>query len=80
MINESALETATIELLVKLGFDYRNGLEISPDGEAPERESYSDVVLNQRFKDALYRINPRMSDDAIEEAFRKLKVELAQFY
>jgi type I restriction enzyme R subunit len=71
-INETALEIATIELLRTLGFDYKNGLEIAPDGENSERESYFDVVLNNRLKDALYRINPTMPDDAIQEAFRKI--------
>lgn len=74
LINEDALEYSTIELLQTLGYDYKNGLEIAPDSESPERESYSDVVLNQRLKDALYKINRTMPADAIEEAFKKLTV------
>lgn len=73
-INENELEKLTISFLNNLGYDYKNGLEIAPDGENPERESYSDVVLNQRLKDALYKINRSMPDDAIEEAFKKITV------
>lgn len=73
-ITEEQLEYAMIDHLKELGFDYVNGLEIAPDGEAPERESYSDVVLNQRLKEALCRINPTMPDEAIEEAFRKITI------
>ena len=73
-INETALEYAMIDQLKELGFDYVNGMDIAPDSEHPERDSYSDVVLNNRLKDALYRINPTMSDEAIEEAFRKITI------
>ena len=73
-ITEDKLEYAMINQLKKFGFDYVNGLEIAPDGETPERDSYSDVVLNNRLKDGLYRINHTMSNEAIEEAFRKITI------
>src|SRR5574344_1819286 len=73
-INETTLEYAMIDQLKELGFDYVNGMDIAPDSESPERDSYSDVVLNNRLKDALYRINPTMPDEAIEEAFRKITI------
>jgi len=37
-----------------------------------ERESYSEVVLEQRLRDALARLNPTLPAEALEDAFRKL--------
>ncbi len=41
-----------------------------------ERASYGEVVLPGRLRDALYKINPDLPEEAVEEAIRKvLKVE-----
>ncbi|MGQ9862841.1 MAG: type I restriction endonuclease subunit R, partial [Thiobacillaceae bacterium] len=37
-----------------------------------ERESYSEVILAQRLRDALARLNPELPAEALEDAFRKL--------
>src|SRR5574344_2071878 len=73
-INESALETLTINLLQTMGYEYKNGLDLSPDGIMPERKSYSDVILDDRLRSMLYQINPKMPKEAIEDAFRKLTI------
>lgn len=37
-----------------------------------ERESYAEVVLAQRMRDALARLNPELPTEALDDAFRKL--------
>jgi len=46
--------------------------DIAPDGEYPEREDYGDVILTERLKEALARINPRLPGEAVEEALRQI--------
>ena len=70
--NESELEVATLEWLEELGYDIIEGPNIAPDGESPERESFQDVVLVDRLRDALCRINPTLDVKVIEEAIQKI--------
>ena len=69
---ESHLEEATLEWFEELGYEILFAPDIAPDGEYPEREDYSDVILNERLKEALSRINPKLPHDAIEDAFRQI--------
>lgn len=71
---ESHLEEATLEWFEELGYEIVFAPDIAPDGEYPEREDYSDVVLNERLREALKRINPKMPDDALEDAFRQIVI------
>lgn len=70
--NESELEIATLEWLEELGYDIIEGPDVAPDGENPERESFQDVVLVDRLRDALRRINPTLDMKVIEEAVQKI--------
>ena len=69
---EDKLEEAAIEILQELGYDYIFAPEISCDGERPERKDYREVVLEQRVKDALFRINRDLPQDALEDAYRQI--------
>ncbi|WP_315080573.1 type I restriction endonuclease subunit R [uncultured Clostridium sp.] len=71
---ESHLEEATLEWFEELGYELVFAPDIAPEGEYSEREDYSDVILSERLKDALSRINPKMPSDAIEEAYRKISI------
>ena len=71
---ESHLEEATLEWLEELGYEIVFGPDIAPDGEYPDREDYSDVILSERLKDALIRINAKLPNDAIEDAFRQITI------
>ena len=72
--NEEELTQATLEWLEELGYETAFAPEISPEGEYPEREDYSDVLLEERLQDALKRINPLIPEEALLEAFRKIKI------
>ena len=43
-----------------------------PDGSAPERASYSDVVLMDRLKRAVDRLNPDIPSEARQDALKKI--------
>ena len=70
-IVEQEIEDACIEWLEDLGYEYQPGPEISPDGEKPERKDWKDVVLVERLRNALKKIN-NVPDDAIDEAIKKI--------
>ncbi len=71
---ETDLELATLEWLEGLDYSVIGGPEIAPppDGEHPERASYSDVVLEGRLQAAIEKLNPDIPQDAKEEAFKKV--------
>ncbi|MCO6434708.1 type I restriction endonuclease subunit R [Nitrosomonas nitrosa] len=71
---ESDLELATLEWLGELGYSIEYGPEIAPppDGDSPERKSYSDVVLEDRLRNAIEKFNPDIPSNAREEAFKKV--------
>jgi len=71
-LDESQVEIATVDYFRELGYEYVHGPEIAPDGEAPERADYQQVVLVGRLREALQRINGEVPPDAIEEAIRKV--------
>ncbi len=71
-ITEAQVEQAAIEVMEDLGYGFVTGPTIAPGGEAPERTSYAEVILADRFRSALARINPHLGPDALEDAARTL--------
>ncbi|MCE2935519.1 MAG: type I restriction endonuclease subunit R [Flammeovirgaceae bacterium] len=71
-ITENIIEQSAIEILQGLGWAYVNGKEISPEGIFCERESFSQIVLVNRLRDAVGRINPNLPLDAQEAAIQKV--------
>ena len=69
---ESDVEDATIDWLVGIGWSVVHGSDIAPDTPGTERAEYGKVVLEGRLRDALARLNPGLSTDALEDAFRRL--------
>lgn len=51
-ITENEIEEIAIQYLVGLGYEYISGIDISPDGDIPERQ-YNDVVLQNRLRIAI---------------------------
>ena len=69
---ESEVEAAALEWLSELGYAIAHGPELAPDGSASERLTWADVVLSGRFRSALHRLNPGLSEESLDEAFRKV--------
>jgi type I restriction enzyme, R subunit len=70
--NESTVEQAAIAWLEQLGYEYRFGPDIAPNEKAGERSSFEEVVLLERVRVALSRLNPLASPEALAEALRQL--------
>ncbi|MFO1307292.1 MAG: type I restriction endonuclease subunit R [Burkholderiales bacterium] len=70
--SESVVEEAALAWLESAGWQVRNGVEIAPGEPAAERHDYGQVVLAQRSRDALARLNPALPAEALDDAFRKL--------
>lgn len=71
---ESDLEQAALEWFEELNYEKAYGPDISPEGEYPERQFYHDVILKDRLREALIRINKHVPREAIEEAIRIVEV------
>src|SRR5688500_15502155 len=69
---ESTVEEAALEWSADLGYAVRHGPEIAPGEPAAERESYGEVVVLGRLREAIARLNPSIPPEAREEAVRKL--------
>ena len=70
--NEAQVEIASIDYFRELGYEYIHDAHIAPNGEAPERDDYGQIVLVGCLRDALFRINPYVPTEAIE-AVRKVE-------
>lgn len=70
-ITENEIEEIALSYLQSLGYSYLLGIDISPDGEHPERQ-YNEVVLVTRLRDAIDKLNPNISQDAKEDALKKV--------
>lgn len=69
---ENILEESAIEILQSQGWEYANGIEISPEGLFCESESFSQIVLVNRLRNAFAKIYPEIALDAQEAAIRKV--------
>ncbi len=74
-ISEDAVEQATLQWLASLGWSTAHGPDISPpDARTPgsERATYRDVILAQRLRDAIARLNPHIPSTARDDALRRV--------
>ena len=69
---ESHLEEATLEFFRGLGYGTLFGAEIAPGEPAAERASFSEVILPERLRAAIKRLNPALPEPALEDAYRKV--------
>jgi type I restriction enzyme R subunit len=71
-MHESEVEQAALGWLDELGYTILHGPNIAPGELLAERDDYAQVVLKQRLRDTLARLNPNLPADALDEAFRKI--------
>lgn len=69
---ESVVEEAALGYFRDMGYETAFGPDIAPDGKSSERTNWNDVVLLDRLKIAINRINPRLGAEAREDAIRRL--------
>jgi type I restriction enzyme R subunit len=72
---ESVVEDAALAWLGALGYAVLHGPDIAAGEVGAERSdpNYRDVALDRRLRQALVRLNPDLPNEAIEDAYRKLK-------
>ena len=69
---ESVVEQAALAWFEALGYTIAHGPEIGCGQPGAERQDWAQVVLEDRLRQALQRLNPKVPASALEEAFRKL--------
>ena len=70
-ITESEIETFAIKLFERLRYQYIYAPSIAPDSDTPERERFEDVILIDRLRNAVSRINPNVPADVREVAVKQ---------
>ena len=73
-LTESTVEDASLNWLRELGYAVLHGPDIAPSEPSSERTGFGEVVLAERFRAALRKLNPKLPADALDEAFRKVTV------
>ncbi|MHB1224163.1 MAG: type I restriction endonuclease subunit R, partial [Gemmatimonadaceae bacterium] len=71
---ESVVEDAALAWLAELGYSVLHGPQIAFGMPAAERSdpAYRDAILEGRLRQALTRLNPQLSPEALEDARRRL--------
>lgn len=65
MITEDQLEQLCLDWFTEQGYLYKNGYDIAPDSDAPERDDYQQVVLKQRLLERLEVLNPELPQESL---------------
>lgn len=72
-MTEDQLEQEALSWLIEVGYTHLSGYDIAPDGAAPERDNFRQVLLPQRLRDAIARLNPHIPLAAREDAFKQIQ-------
>ncbi len=70
--NESVVEGAALEYLRDLGYSTEFGPNIAVDGSNPQRDSFQQIYLFDRLREAGRRLNP-YHGDLVDEAVKRLE-------
>ena len=71
LLSESVVEEASLGWFRELGYAVISGPETQP-GSSSLRETHEDVLFPTAVRDALARLNPRLPEEALDDALRKL--------
>ncbi len=71
-MTEDQLEQEAISWLVEAGYTHLYGPDIALDGSNPERTNYQQVVLVERLRSAVNRLNPSIPVVAREDAIQQV--------
>ena len=71
-MTEDQLEQETLSWLADVGYTPVYGPDIAFDGNTPERSNYTQVVLVERLRHAINRLNPLVPLVAREEALQQV--------
>ena len=71
---ESVVEDATLSWFGELDYSLLHGQVIAPGEAAAERTSFGEAFLPERLRAALRKLTPKLSAEALAEAFRKITI------
>ncbi|PKM31580.1 MAG: DEAD/DEAH box helicase [Gammaproteobacteria bacterium HGW-Gammaproteobacteria-11] len=71
-MTEDQLEQETLGWLAEVGYTHLYGPDIAHDGDSPERAHYRQVLLVERLRGAIARINPTIPVAAREDALKQV--------
>jgi type I restriction enzyme R subunit len=71
-MTEDQLEQETLSWLAEVGYTVLHGMDIAPDGDKPERTDYRQVVLVERLRSAVNKLNPTIPAAAREDAIKQV--------
>jgi type I restriction enzyme R subunit len=71
-MTEDQLEQETLGWLAEVGYTHLYGPDIAYDGERPERENYRQVVLVERLRGVMAKLNPNVPLAAREDALKQV--------
>jgi type I restriction enzyme R subunit len=71
-MTEDQLEQEALGWLADTGYAHRYGPDLAPDGAAPERTSYRQVLLIERLRQAVARLNPAVPQAARDDAVQQV--------
>lgn len=71
-LSEAAVEQALLDQMRSLYYSIEREEDIGPDGHRPERESHDEVVLKNRFENAVTRLNPNLPLETRQDAVRRV--------
>ena len=72
LINENQVELQSINFFKELGYQFKNGYEISPDGDNPERDQYHQTILYNRLLSTVKFLNPEIPKKNINSSLLSL--------
>src|SRR5690606_8668086 len=67
-MTEDQLEQQCLQWFAEGGWEIAHGPDLAPDGTAPERADYRQVLLLEDLEAAIRRINPHLPQSAVEQA------------
>ncbi|HQS33314.1 type I restriction endonuclease subunit R, partial [Polaromonas sp.] len=71
-MTEDQLEREALSWLADVGYSVVGGPDLAPDGLAPERENYRQVILTGRLRTAIDRLNAGVPVAAREDALKQV--------
>ena len=63
-LSESIVENAVLTWFGELGYAVGHGPQLAPGEPAEERDSFGEVVLAGRLREAIWRLNPAIPEEA----------------
>ena len=74
-LDESIVEDAALEWFGELGYAVGHGPHLAPGEPAAERQSFGEVVLLGRLREAIRRLNPAIPEEAAATDKESLSVQ-----